>query len=92
MPKKRGRKYQILKNKKMKNLFLGLIATAFVSFSLSSFTTKDSAELSTCTYNVYNASGQYLGQITIDVLDSMPCGSASTKQLAIDIWNIRHGD
>jgi len=75
----------------MKKSFFGLIAIAFIS--LSSFTTKSTDELvlHNCTYNMYNASGQFLGQLTLyDVPDNVSCGSSKAKQVAIDYWNGTH--
>lgn len=71
----------------MKKSFFGLIAIGFIS--LSSFTTKNSKELlmKECTYNMYNASGQYLGQQTISIFEDMSCGSSLAKRIAIDVYN-----
>ena len=71
----------------MKKSFFGLVAIAFIS--LSSFTTKDSKELllRNCTYRMYNAAGQYLGNQTIIVNDGTSCGSAEAKSIAIDAFN-----
>ena len=75
----------------MKKSFFGLIAIAFIS--LSSFTTKSSDELvlHNCTYRMYNAAGQYLGNWTLfDVPDNISCGSDRAKQVAIDSYNGMH--
>lgn len=71
----------------MKNLFFGLLAIAFIS--LSSFTTKNSKGLllRNCTYNMYNAAGDYLGQQSIIVNDETSCGSSVAKGIAIDAFN-----
>ena len=74
----------------MRKSFFGLIAIAFIS--LSSFATKSTdVVLHNCTYNMYNASGQFLGQLTLyDVPNNVSCGSSQAKEVAIDYWNGTH--
>ena len=77
----------------MKKAFFGLIAVAFIS--LSSFTSVNSSEdllkAHNCTYRMYNAAGQYLGNWTLyDVPDNVSCGSAVATQAAIDSYNGMH--
>lgn len=73
----------------MKNLFLAFV----VVFCLSSFNSDNpnKALLHSCTYNMSNASGAYLGQWTLyDVPDGVSCGSQKAKQVAIDSYNGMH--
>lgn len=74
----------------MKKSFLGLIALAF--FSLSSFTSIDSKDdvLHKCTYRMYNASGKYLGNLTINMWDFADCSSIYAESVAISAWNDQH--
>jgi hypothetical protein len=74
----------------MKNIFFGLIAIVF--FSLSSFTILDTKDLilHTCKYKCYNASGQYLGTVTIQMWDFADCGSIYAQSVAIQAANSGH--
>lgn len=75
----------------MKKSVLGLIALIFVS--LSSFTSNVVPEKKlthSCTYRMYNASGQYLGTLTTTFPDVVDCGSLLAKWAAIEIWNNNH--
>jgi hypothetical protein len=71
----------------MKKLIFGLLATGF--FTFSSFATINSAKCFArqCTYNMYNAAGNWIGQQTIIIPDSMSCGSSAAKAIAIDAYN-----
>lgn len=75
----------------MKNLFLGFLAIVFISMSSFTSVNNDEIIVHNCTYRMYNASGQYLGNWTLyDVPDNISCGSSTAKQVAIDSYNAFH--
>lgn len=83
-------RFELNTKNNMKNFLFGFIAIAF--FSLSSFTNLDSKDLilHTCKYKCYNASGQYLGTVTIQMWDFADCGSIYAQSVAIQAANSGH--
>ncbi len=73
----------------MKKIVLFFCLTVTL-ISTSSFTNKEELLAKTCDYKMYNSSGQYLGDWSINVPDNMSCGSKEAKALAVadyNVWN-----
>lgn len=56
----------------------------------SSFSTKDLIEVQTCHYNMYSASGTFLGAWSVNIPEDSSCGSKSAKALAVADYNVWH--